>query len=126
MKRKKNNKTWDALTQKQTDYILQAGWFEESKYSNGAPVGGIAAVQNYGAVINQNITEKQRKFFMAIGIFLRKTTTALHCNPCDTFLGRLPEGKQREVEKVNPRCMEVGLIGKHRTRQSYGNGGFFY
>lgn len=78
MKRKKNNKTWDALTQKQTDYILQAGWFEESKYSNGAPIGGIAAVQNYGAVINQNITEKQRKFFMAIGIFLRKTTTALH------------------------------------------------
>lgn len=78
MRRKRNDKTWDALTQKQSEYILQAGWFEESKYSNGAPMGGVAAVQNYGAVINQNITEKQRKFFMAIGIFLKKTTTTLH------------------------------------------------
>ena len=78
MKRKKNNKAWDTLTQKQSEYLIQAGWFEESKYSNGAPIGGIAAVQNYGAVINQNITNKQRKFFMALGIFLKKTTTTLH------------------------------------------------
>lgn len=78
MKRKKNEKVYDALTQKQSDYVIKAGWFEESKYSNGAPVGGIAAVQNYGAVINQSITEKQRKFFMALGIFLKKTTTSLH------------------------------------------------
>lgn len=78
MKRKKNQKVWDALTQNMSEYIIQAGWFQESKYDNGAPIGGIAAVQNYGAVINQNITEKQRKFFMALGIFLKKTTTALH------------------------------------------------
>lgn len=51
MKRKKNNKVWDALTQKQSEYLIQAGWFEESKYSNGAPAGGIAAVQNYGGTI---------------------------------------------------------------------------
>lgn len=78
MKRKKNNKTWDALTQNQTEYLIQAGWFEGTKYDNGASVGGIAAVQNYGAVINQNVTEKQRKFLMLLGIFLKKTTTALH------------------------------------------------
>lgn len=54
MKRKKNKKVWDALTSKHSDYLIQAGWFENSKYSNGAPIGGIAAVQNYGAVINQS------------------------------------------------------------------------
>lgn len=78
MKRTKNKKVWDALTQKQSDYKIQAGWFENSKYPNGVSVGGVAAVQNYGAVINQTITEKQRKFFMALGIFLKKTTTSLH------------------------------------------------
>ena len=54
MKRKRNKKVWDALKAKQSDYLIQAGWFENSKYSNGAPIGGIAAVQNYGAVINQS------------------------------------------------------------------------
>ena len=54
MKRKTNKKAWDALKAKHPDYLIQAGWFEESKYSNGAPMGGIAAVQNYGAVINQS------------------------------------------------------------------------
>lgn len=78
MKREKNQKVWDALTQKMSDYLIQAGWFENTKYDNGTPVGGIAAVQNYGAVINQNVTEKQRKFLMLLGIFLKKTTTALH------------------------------------------------
>ena len=78
MKRKKNKKAWDALTQKQADFIIKAGWFENSKYNDDTPIGGIAAVQNYGAVINQNVTEKQRKFLMLLGIFLKKTTTALH------------------------------------------------
>jgi len=78
MKRKKNNKVWDALTQKQSEYLIQAGWFENSKYDNGAPVGGVAAVQNFGAVINQNVTEKQRKFLMLLGIFLKKSTTTLN------------------------------------------------
>lgn len=78
MKRKKNQKVWDALTQKQADFLIQAGWFEESKYPNGLPVGGIAAVQNYGAVITQNVTEKQRNFLMLLGVFLKKTTTTLN------------------------------------------------
>ena len=101
MKRKKNQKVWDALTQKQTDYLIQAGWFEDSKYDNGAPVGGIAAVQNYGAVINQNITEKQRKFFMALGIFLRKTTTALHIViPATHFWEQCKEKNKEKWKKL--------------------------
>ena len=54
MKRTRNEKAWEALKQKQSDYTIKAGWFENSKYSSGAPIGGIAAVQNYGAVINQS------------------------------------------------------------------------
>lgn len=54
MKRKRNKKIWDALKTPHKDYLIQAGWFEQSKYSNGSPIGGIAAVQNYGAVINQS------------------------------------------------------------------------
>lgn len=54
MKRKRNNKIYDALTQKMPDYLIKAGWFEESKYNDNTPIGGIAAVQNYGATINQS------------------------------------------------------------------------
>lgn len=78
MKRKKNQKVWDALTQKQSDYIIQAGWFEGTKYKKDIPVGGIAAVQNYGAVINQNVTEKQRAFLHYIGIHLKSDTNNLN------------------------------------------------
>ena len=52
VQRRSNKKAWEALTQKRDEYRVQAGWFEQSKYSNGASIGGIAAVQNYGAVIN--------------------------------------------------------------------------
>ena len=45
-------KIWNALTKKQQNYLIEAGWFENSRYSNGMPIGGIAAVQNYGATIN--------------------------------------------------------------------------
>lgn len=54
MKRKRNTKIYDALTQKMPDYLIKAGWFEESKYNDNTPIGGIAAVQNYGATINQS------------------------------------------------------------------------
>ena len=78
MKRKKNNKVWDALKTKHSDYLIEAGWFENSKYDNGASIGGIAAVQNYGAVINENVTEKQRAFLHYIGIHLKEETKNLH------------------------------------------------
>lgn len=32
--------------------VAKAGWFASSKYENGAPIAGIAAVQEYGATIN--------------------------------------------------------------------------
>lgn len=54
MKRKRNTKIYDALTQRMPDYLIKAGWFEESKYNDNTPIGGIAAVQNYGATINQS------------------------------------------------------------------------
>lgn len=77
MKHKRNKKLYDALTQKMPDYLIQAGWFEETKYKDGTPVGGIAAVQNYGAIINQAVTEKQRAFLHYLGIHLKKTTSNL-------------------------------------------------
>lgn len=52
MKRKSNKKAWEALKQPMSNYLIQAGWFETAKYDNGIPIGGIAAVQNYGATIN--------------------------------------------------------------------------
>lgn len=52
VQRKSNKKAWDALTKNRPEYTVKAGWFENSKYPNGAPIGGIAAVQNYGAVIH--------------------------------------------------------------------------
>lgn len=54
MKRKRNEKIYDALTQKMPDYLIKAGWFENSKYKDNTPIGGIAAVQNYGATISQS------------------------------------------------------------------------
>lgn len=112
MKRKKNQKAWDALTQKQTDYLIQAGWFEDSKYDNGAPIGGIAAVQNYGAVINQNITEKQRKFFMALGIYLKKTTTALHIViPATHFWENCQKENKEKWKKLIQNAWKAVLLG---------------
>lgn len=52
MKRTTNLKVLENLMKKRNDYIVKVGWFENSKYSDGTPIGGIAAVQNYGAVIN--------------------------------------------------------------------------
>lgn len=50
--RKKNVKLWNHLIKELDDFEVQAGWFENTTYEDGTPVGGIAAVQNYGAVIN--------------------------------------------------------------------------
>lgn len=52
MKRTSNTKIVDTLKGLKGDYVIKAGWFENSKYSNGMPIAAIAAVQNYGATIN--------------------------------------------------------------------------
>ena len=77
MKRTSNKKALDALTATHKNYTIQAGWFEQSKYKDGTSIGGIAAVQNYGTVIHQAVTEKQRAFLHYIGIHLKKETTNL-------------------------------------------------
>lgn len=77
VQRKSNKQAWDALTKDYGEYKIQAGWFEHSRYNNGTPIGGIAAVQNYGTVIHQAVTDKQRAFLHYIGIHLKKETTNL-------------------------------------------------
>lgn len=52
MTRKKNVKLWNHITKQLDDFNVQVGWFENSRYDDGTPIGGIAAVQNYGATIN--------------------------------------------------------------------------
>lgn len=61
-----------------SDFEIQAGWFENSTYDGKTPIAGIAAVQNYGATIHQNVTEKQRAFLHYIGVHLKKTTNELN------------------------------------------------
>lgn len=76
--RKKNVKLWQHLMQNLSDFEIQAGWFENSKYDAETPIAGIAAVQNYGAQITQNVTEKQRIFLHYAGIHLKKSTSNLN------------------------------------------------
>ena len=49
--RKKNVKLWNHLTTQLKDFKITAGWFENTRYDTNTPVAGIAAVQNYGATI---------------------------------------------------------------------------
>lgn len=76
--RKKNEKLWEHLKQNIQDFEIKAGWFEESKYDDGTPVGKVAAVQNFGAEINQTVTDKQRAFLHYIGIHLKDATKELN------------------------------------------------
>lgn len=61
-----------------SDFEIQAGWFEHSTYDGKTPIAGIAAVQNYGCTIHQNVTDKQRAFLHYAGIHLKKTTNELN------------------------------------------------
>lgn len=76
--RKKNVKLWNHLTKQLKDFKITAGWFENTRYDAETPVAGIAAVQNYGAHIQQTVTPKQRKYLRLLDIFLKKTTTNLN------------------------------------------------
>lgn len=70
--RKKNQKLWTHLLKELDDFEVQAGWFENTTYEDGKPIGGIAAVQNYGAHIN--VTPKMRAFLHYLGIHLKDST----------------------------------------------------
>lgn len=50
--RKSNTKLWNHLLKELKDFKISAGWFENSRYDAETPIAGIAAVQNYGASIN--------------------------------------------------------------------------
>lgn len=76
--RKKNVKLWNHLTSQLKDFKIIAGWFENTRYDAETPVAGIAAVQNYGAHIQQTVTPKQRKYLRLLDIYLKKTTDNLN------------------------------------------------
>ena len=76
--RKKNVKLWNNLTKGLKNFEIKVGWFENSRYDAETPIAGVAAVQNYGAHINQTVTDKQRKFLHLIGIHLKNSTKDLH------------------------------------------------
>lgn len=73
--------------------MIQAGWFEETKYKDGTPVGGIAAVQNYGATIN--ISEKQRAFLHYLGVHLKKVTGTIVIPPTHFWEKCQEENKEK-------------------------------
>lgn len=80
MRRESNKKAWQALTSIKNNYTIQAGWFENSRYNDGTPIGGIAAVQNYGAKIP--VTDKLRGYFGAnFNIHFKKSTQYLIIPP---------------------------------------------
>ena len=98
--RQKNEQLWDHLIKELNDFEILAGWFENSTYDGKTPIAGIAAVQNYGANINQTVTEKQRKFLHAIGIHLKKTTNSLNITiPARPFMDNAKERIQGQEGK---------------------------
>lgn len=111
MKRKSNSKIYDVLNKKMPDYLIQAGWFEESKYSNGTPIGAIAAVQNFGAHISQNVSEKQRTFLHYLGIHLKKTTNNINIVIPPTHFMENCQNKNKEKwrKEINYICQQVFL-----------------
>lgn len=72
MGRKKNEKLWNHLLNNLKDFKIEAGWFENTKYDDGTPVGYIAAIQNYGVRIS--VSQKQRNFLHYLGIHLKDST----------------------------------------------------
>lgn len=76
--RKKNQALWNHLKENIKDFKVEAGFFEGKTYPDGTPISGVAAVQNYGAHIRQNVTAKQRSFLHYAGIHLKNTTNELN------------------------------------------------
>lgn len=77
--RKKNIKLWNRLTKELNDFVVQAGWFENSRYDSDTSIGMIARVQNNGAHIK--VTEKQRNFLHYLGLHLKDSTAQIVIPP---------------------------------------------
>ncbi len=78
-------------------FSVQAGFFENSTYNSGLPVAKVAKWQNEGYTVN--VTEKMRKFFLAKGAPLKKSTTQIVV-PARNFMTRA-RGKVRSAEGMN-------------------------
>lgn len=101
--RKKNVKLWNHLIKELDNFEVQAGWYENTKYSDNTPVAGVAAVQNYGAHIN--VTDKMRGFLHYLGIHLSKDKSEIEIPPTyfmDKAKARLQssEGKQIILQEL--------------------------
>jgi len=118
--RKKNVKLWNHLLKELNDFEIKGGWFEESKYDDGTPVAGIAAVQNFGAHINQTVTEKQRAFLHYIGIHLKKETDKLNIIiPARPFMDNAKERiRGQEGTEVLLKAMLQVFEGKLTMKQA--------
>ena len=77
--RKKNVKLWEHLSKELKDFKIEAGWFENTRYSDGTSVGHIAAIQNFGVQIN--VTTKQRNYLHHIGLHLKNSTGTIVIPP---------------------------------------------
>lgn len=122
MKRKSNKKAWEALKQPMPNYLIQAGWFETAKYDNGTPIGGIAAVQNYGATIN--VTDKMRGFFAYhFGVHLKKTTTTITIPPTHFYEHCLEKNKEKWKNLIaqNWKAVFAGLLSPQGATESLGS-----
>lgn len=102
MRRESNKKAWQALTSIKNNYTIQAGWFEKSKYDDGTPIGGIAAVQNYGAKIP--VTDKLRGYFGAnFNIHFKKSTQYLIIPPThfmEACVNKNTENWKAQIQKA--------------------------
>lgn len=70
--RQSDKRKWRALTQKISDFRIEAGWFANNRYDSGISVANVARIQNNGAVIH--VTDKMRAWFAAQGTPLKKST----------------------------------------------------
>ena len=117
--RKKNEKLWNHLHKELNDFVIKAGWFENTVYDAETPVAGIAAVQNYGAHIHQNISEKQRKFLHLIDIHLTETTKELNIIiPPRPFYDNAKERIKTEGVKIIKQELLRVLDGRQTMKQA--------
>lgn len=124
MKKKVNGIDISKLTANLEPFSVQCGWFENSRYDSNLPVAQVAKWQNEGFTVN--VTDKMRKFFLAKGAPLKKTTTQIVI-PARNFMDRAINKTKNEgleiIEKliklvidgnltIEQMCNQLGLYGQ--------------
>lgn len=73
-----NEKVFEGLTALK-DFKLSVGWFEDTKYSDGASVAMVAEGNEFGRMIK--VTPKMRGWFAVHGVHLKKSTQYIIIQP---------------------------------------------